>query len=124
MSLSSSGSDNTMQQTKELKHTHFGLRLKERFGVEFTHGIRMEFFKLIKEKKLHLEARERVVNPKTGASLTHLIFKGKWRGQRIVLIMSNLGDFITIIDPDNSLLAFATKGTRYENVSRTAYGKD
>lgn len=90
-----------------LRLTHFGRRLEERFNVIFTHGVRMEFFNLIKNKKLHLVSKTDKHLDDHGNSVHELTFMGVWRGHRIRLAMSDLGDFITIMSPDDSLRAFA-----------------
>lgn len=80
-----------MQDSKALAFTHFGVRLKERFGVEFTHGVRMELFELIKQKKAKLLGTE-IHN-----GVKQLVFRTTFRSMRMKFVVSEAGDFITCL---------------------------
>lgn len=80
-----------MQDSKALTFTHFGVRLQERFGVEFTHGVRMELFDLIKQKKAKL------IGTEIHNGVKQLVFRTTFRSMRMKFIVSETGDFITCL---------------------------
>ena len=85
-----------MQDSKLLKYTHFGVRLQERFNIEFTHTIRMELLNSIKTKKAKLME----MHHRNG--IKEYTFFTVFRSMRMRFAVSEKGDFITCVRlPEN-----------------------
>lgn len=75
----------------DLRHSHFGKRLKERFDIDFTPVIKRELLQSIKLKKAKL------LNTDKRFGKTSYNFYIRFRGVSMIFIVLDNGEFVTCI---------------------------